>query len=268
MSETKGQNKERQTPNTVSKQTPSFDFVLDKIIFSNVFQKDIRHVYTFRKIERLAKAIYLILPAFDSRSALRVRLESVSVNLIDASVRTPTEAGDIIGRELLTLTSLLSVARSTGILSPMNADLITNESILLLNEVAAYQQPRLFVEESPSLAELSKHAPDLRDLSIPAFAPRSTYDFIEDFVPAPRAQSAKSPRTPKGQIKDKAPLSGRQESILDVLRSKGPSYIKDISTIVREVSEKTIQRELQTLIQNGKVIREGERRWTRYTVIG
>jgi DNA-binding transcriptional ArsR family regulator len=56
----------------------------------------------------------------------------------------------------------------------------------------------------------------------------------------------------------------RRESILSVLRSKGPSYIKDISLVVREVSEKTIQRELSSLVSEGAVTRKGDRRWTTY----
>ena len=36
--------------------------------------------------------------------------------------------------------------------------------------------------------------------------------------------------------------------------------------MVRDVSEKTIQRELQALVEAGKVTRTGERRWTTYSL--
>jgi DeoR/GlpR family transcriptional regulator of sugar metabolism len=62
--------------------------------------------------------------------------------------------------------------------------------------------------------------------------------------------------------------NGRAGSIVSILKSKGPSRIKDISMLMREVSEKTIQRELQLLIQKGQVEKSGERRWTIYTYIG
>ena len=60
--------------------------------------------------------------------------------------------------------------------------------------------------------------------------------------------------------------NGRKDTILAVLKEKGPSDIKDISGIIREVSEKTIQRELQSLIDLGKVKKTGERRWTTYQI--
>jgi len=42
-----------------------------------------------------------------------------------------------------------------------------------------------------------------------------------------------------------------------VIKDKGTVYIKDISTVVREVSEKTIQRELQTLVLEGIITKKG-----------
>jgi predicted ArsR family transcriptional regulator len=81
-----------------------------------------------------------------------------------------------------------------------------------------------------------------------------------------------SPReNPKGQTAGHEHFlqgqSPRQEAVLAVLRTKGPSYIKDISTVIRDVSEKTIQRELQALVTAGLISRTGERRWTQYALL-
>ena len=67
-----------------------------------------------------------------------------------------------------------------------------------------------------------------------------------------------------GQVSDKN--TSRREAILSILKAKGPSYIKDISTVIRDVSEKTIQRELQALVERGTITRAGERRWTTYAL--
>jgi DeoR/GlpR family transcriptional regulator of sugar metabolism len=58
----------------------------------------------------------------------------------------------------------------------------------------------------------------------------------------------------------------RREAIVDVLKSKGTIYIKDVSTVIRGVSEKTLQRELQKLVQEGVITKTGSRRWTAYTL--
>ncbi len=56
----------------------------------------------------------------------------------------------------------------------------------------------------------------------------------------------------------------RRDAIMRTIRSKGQVTIKDISEHVTGVSEKTIQRDLQELIQHGVLIREGEKRWAVY----
>jgi predicted HTH transcriptional regulator len=61
-------------------------------------------------------------------------------------------------------------------------------------------------------------------------------------------------------------MTDRAERIKTVLEAKPQATIKDISEIITDVSEKTIQRELNSLIEKGQVIREGERRWSKYSV--
>lgn len=230
-------------------------FVLEKGIFSSVFEKDIRRVYLYKKTERLAKALHLIRPAFKDAQALRARLERVSVEMVDASVLPPLEAKDALSRELLALSSLLSIARTGGYLSPMNAELIAREAHLLLSEVSAYEEPKLSFEETPSLAALARSS---------AAAPRAPRQAARSEAPAEEGEApVREVKGHSDEIKDKG---GRKDAILSVLKSKGPSYIKDISTIIRDVSEKTIQRELQALVLEGRVRKSGERRWTTYAL--
>ena len=233
--------------------------VLEKGIFSNIFEKDIRRVYIYKKSERIAKALHLIAPAFKDSKALRDRIQRVSIEIVDASILPPAEARDALSRELLTLSSVLSMAKTAGMLSPMNADIIMREAHALLAEIAGYEEPRVSLPEIPTMSALAK--------SVPATAAET--------LRTPRREPSERPHVPNtkskdfkgqnGSFKDKG---GRKEAILSILSSRGPSYIKDISTLIREVSEKTIQRELQALVSDGKVIQTGKRRWTTYSIVG
>lgn len=229
-------------------------FVLDKVIFSNVFEKDIKRVFFYKKTERLSKAIHLISPAFTESPALRHRLEAVSIALIDASLQASSAARLALSRELLALSSLLSIARMSGVLSPMNTELIVKEVEALLREIAEYEEPRLFLEDAPTLAHLAKQV-------------------VKQGRARTKAQET-SENTPKGagryikdvtDIKD-TPVRERRDSILSVIKQKQPVSIKDISSVIRGISEKTIQRELILLIAEGVVVREGERRWSTYSI--
>lgn len=242
----------------VDKYAHSEDFVLEKSIFTNVFEKDIRRVFIYKKAERLAKAIHLITPAFTESVSLRNRIDAIAVGLIDAAILSRGAARSALSRELLALSSVLSIARTSGVLSPMNAELIAREAHMLLHEVAAYEEPRLSLEEAPTLSDIAKNA-------LSRVAPKA-------LNPAPERQSPQlaSPFR-KGHIKDMehisdSPIKDRRDAVLSVIRNKKTASIKDISTLIRGVSEKTIQRELSTLIGLGMVLKQGERRWSTYSL--
>lgn len=69
----------------------------------------------------------------------------------------------------------------------------------------------------------------------------------------------------KGQTKETHKgHTERGEKILEYLRQAKSASIKEIASTIKGVSEKTIQRELASLIQAGLVRRVGERRWSQY----
>lgn len=254
-----GHSTEVRNTQTVGRDTHADDFVLEKSIFNNVFEKDIRRVFIYKKAERLAKAIHLITPAFTDSVSLRNRIDGIAVGLVDAAIAPSGAARTALARELLALSSVLSIARTGGLLSAMNAELIAHEAQVLLQEVAAYEEPRLFLDEAPTLSGIAKKA-----LS------RESSESLRS-VPAPRQGGQKSVAARKGHIKDTketvdGPVKDRREAILSVIRGKGRASIKDISTLIRGVSEKTIQRELAALISAGRVEKQGERRWSTYAL--
>ena len=233
------------------------DFVLEKSIFNNIFEKDIRRVFIYKKAERLAKALHLIAPAFSESVSLRNRIDAIAIGLVDAAVLPPGIARMALSRELLSLSSMLSIARTGGLLSVMNAELIAREAHVLLQEVAVYEEPRLFLEDAPTLSGIAKSALK-REPAASAIAPKRT-------ASVPRTTQAH-----KGHTKDSssapAHIKDRQEAVLSVIRTKGSVSIKDISTLIRGVSEKTIQRELSALVESGTVVKRGQRRWSTYSL--
>lgn len=245
--------------NTKSSDANTEDFVLEKSIFTNIFEKDIRRVFIYKKAERLAKALHLIAPAFTQSLSLKNRLDEIALGLVDAAVLPSSGARAALSRELLALSSVLSMARIGGLLSPMNTELIAHEAQVLLQEVAAYEEPRLFLDEVPTLSGIAKKA--LARESLQRSEATRAPDTHKSPAPAPRKGHIKDIEdTTDGHIKD------RREAILSVIKNKQKASIKDISTFIRGVSEKTIQRELTGLIAAGKIEKQGERRWSTYSL--
>ncbi|MBI2409436.1 DeoR family transcriptional regulator [Candidatus Kaiserbacteria bacterium] len=248
----KGQGMEIRKVSDGGKYANNGDFVLEKTIFNNIFEKDIRRVFIYKKAERIAKAIHLILPAFVESVSLKNRIDAVAMGLVDAALAPPASARVALSRELLALSSVLSVAHGCGILSSMNTELISREARLLLQEVAGYEEPRLLLEEAPTLADIAKQA-NKKEAALPAVV----------------ASSAKRPvRAPgvKDTDRTNGPIKDRRDAILSVIKNKTTASIKDISTLVRGVSEKTIQRELAALVSLGVLRKQGERRWSTYSL--
>ncbi len=255
-----GHSSEIRNSHVKNKDTHSEDFVLEKSIFNNIFEKDIRRVFIYKKTERLAKAIHLIAPAFVSSVSLRNRMDMLAIALVDAAILPPATARIALSRELLALSSILSMSRTGGLLSPMNAEIIAHEAHVLLQEVAAYEEPRLSFDEGLTLSDIAKGTSKKESLQSAHSRPSTS---VRPTGPA-RNNS-------KGHIKDtkEAPevhIKDRREAIMSVIKNKGNASIKDISTLIRDVSEKTIQRELISLIESGAVQKQGERRWSTYSL--
>jgi hypothetical protein len=58
----------------------------------------------------------------------------------------------------------------------------------------------------------------------------------------------------------------RQLQIIEKIKEKGESSIKDLTDVITGCSEKTIQRELIALVASGDLLKTGERRWSRYSI--
>ncbi len=257
-----GHDSESRGENIKSKGSLKDDFVLEKSIFNNIFEKDIRRVFVYKKAERLAKAVYLIAPAFTESTPLRERIDAIAIGLVDAAILPPGPGRTALARELLTLSSVLAIARTSGLLSAMNADLISREAQFLLQEIAAYEEPRLTLDEVPTLSSIAKNAVTSEGRQQPTLpltaAPRPAKGPKTTSVVR---TSVKDTSEPQNHIKD------RREAIVSVIKSKGTASIRDIAHNVRGVSEKTVQRELQALVEQGVLTKKGERRWSTYALV-
>jgi hypothetical protein len=81
-------------------------------------------------------------------------------------------------------------------------------------------------------------------------------------VSANAASYGPRPKTPLHQDTK----NERLDKILSLFKPGEELMIKDIATHLKDVSEKTVQRELLLLVAKGSLRKKGERRWSRYTL--
>jgi DeoR-like helix-turn-helix domain len=128
----------------------------------------------------------------------------------------------------------------------------SQKKLSLLSEIASYEEPRVFLDDSPTLADLARNAGK----------PQTT----TPLSPHQRTNAKESKEKTVIMLKHEEGNIERQDSILAIIKDKGTVFIKDISTVIRGVSEKTIQRELKRLVKEGKIRKTGNRRWTSYSI--
>lgn len=220
----------------------------------------------FKKTEKTVSVVFYILSYIERNERTEFHVETISkkaMSVHEASLAALSlfeyEAKDKIfpfQQSLVALEGSLRIANAARVL--------TDEVLaLLLNEVDLVQRylRNHFVGAIPLTMRESDGA------LVPLEKSRTSR-------PASSLQSRQS-RTaiPKGDISSDAhmvysQLVDRGSRIKTVLEAKPAATIKDISEVITDVSEKTIQRELNSLIEKGQVIREGERRWSKYSVAG
>ncbi|HET8581592.1 MAG TPA: hypothetical protein VFL98_03995 [Candidatus Paceibacterota bacterium] len=215
--------------------------------------------YAYKRSERIVSAIYLVTNHVPETEPLRIRLRSLGHQLLDSVIGLANGfragEGSVLARvrEGVTLVRLLQVA---GFISGGNAQILAGA----LDELGQFLtsaghsslSDRLQLERAdlmPIAAEAPQQPAAPRRIAIPRREP------------AQKRPPAAPGRTVQTEVHDE-----RRTLIMDILRQSGPLGIKDITAQTPGVSEKTVQRELSALIQEGTVKKEGEKRWSTYAL--
>jgi hypothetical protein len=119
-----------------------------------------------------------------------------------------------------------------------------------------------------------------RELRAPRNADRDTDSIKDKFLPRisdlPKGTHTEAVKKPVSEAeKDKklrdfgtvaVKKNARQSVIINLLKRKREIMIKDVAPLIEGVSEKTIQRELLAMVEQGIVKKEGEKRWSKYSL--
>lgn len=207
--------------------------VLDNSIINTVFLKDYKKAYNYKKAEKLSLAVHVVLTHVQDTKGLTDTLGERSLTLIREVLHSTDK--NTPSTTILEIISLIQVGETRGIIASKNAELLAREYTFLLKNIC--EQNTQTVDLDTEVEEVKEEAPSP----------------IQKVAQAPKA-----PEVSKGQATD------RKGQVLEILKTNGSVSIKDITKTITDCSEKTIQRILNTLIEEGRVRKEGERRWSRY----
>ncbi len=241
-----------------------------------LFKGQSERAYIFGKLERLAHAVVLILSQTGSAHPLVERLESGVLDSVREAAAGASELEQsFLVSIVLEIVSLVRIASTAGIISEKNAVVLTEEYMLLLQRLSQPSVQGLMLRAEDLIGE-DEQIVDTRSLPSPigALFSESTSRTL------PRVSKRQNEqvlgRISKGHKNIQA-LSLRNETdrqtsrhtdrsrrIVDIIATKGVVSIRDVASVITDCSEKTLQRELLSLVDIGVLKKEGERRWSTY----
>lgn len=237
------QNQDNKNQNTLSTKNSSVaSFFNDQNDFS----------FVLKKTEKLASALYLITNLFSDNEPMKWTLRKKVSELMSFMVSykdiRQSELPSFINTaktKVLEIVSLLEVASLGGLVSNMNFSIIDQEFSNLILALNNTQK----TDSSNTILPIKFFNFDKPEY--PRFQPQNNHE-IRDALTSRESSVFKS--------------NNRQNIILGLLKKKRELTIKDIASIIKDVSEKTIQRELISLISAGVLVKTGERRWSKYSL--
>ncbi|MEN9621679.1 MAG: hypothetical protein RLZZ67_113 [Candidatus Parcubacteria bacterium] len=254
--------------------------------------------YLYKKTEKLVTAIYMITNFIKDNEPLKWKFRDNALKLLSHNRAftnvSLSERKDLIKEYqgiALEIVSLSSIASHGGLISEMNADILSREFTNLISLIEKEENKKAndeTVSLSSNFFQVAQPADrPLRSetLATPVVAPTSTPRENVLYAPEITESVLDKGHTPERiekkpeylsynkEVRDKPAVSksadskdGRQAVILKLLSKKSGLNIKDFGESIKGVSAKTIQRELLSMVASGVLKKEGERRWSTYSL--
>lgn len=246
--------------------------------------EDSRVFFVLKKTEKISSALFMITDVFNqSQDVLKKEIQEGTISLLKDISKISTnqisskEAIDKIVQSFLYIKSLLDVAQKINCISENNQSILFKEinyciervnelksnplQLILNNELDTDDFFLINYDEDEYEEKENDSNSEERMLPYRSSYKGQVKDTKRTVV---KKESNKTKRQGTNRSDDKRE---RQDRIKMILREGGEMNIKDIVNKCDGVSSKTIQRDLQEMISAKIVKKEGERRWSMYSII-
>ncbi len=264
----------------------------DSQMGSNISIKDSPFFMSYNKTNKLVTALYMVTDVMDKEEPLRNKLRSLGSGIIsdiyllqtplvsDISLRLDSKISEVL--------SFLDIASAVGMISAMNCNILKKEFFELKASLKESRQSsslsEFLIEELPSpdenkflperLTSSSRAGIGQHGMRIGVQKGSTLMKALSDktLAHSVRSQSNLSNKNSNDSIKSIDSFNilkkQRREEILAIVKDKKEVTISDIKARARGVlvscGEKTLQRELISMVKEGILERMGEKRWSRY----
>ena len=227
---------------------------------SSLFKGHSDWYFCFLKSERIAHVVTILAEHADKSRGEEFAALVTDASSIPASI-AHLAAGEIdlaqVLAELFTIIVAVRLLTTDNSITKDTGRILVDELEALAEKLDASTRLSPFVTSDDFLIPPMSERPQTRPALISHELAKKTLagpEIIKDIAKGHPAPPSKEQQN-------------RTAQILSVVREHKGVSIKDIAAVVKDCSEKTIQRELNVLIGEGLVRRVGERRWSQYEAV-
>lgn len=242
-------------------------------LFKYLGTSDESFVFQYKKTEKILAALYLVTNFLSEEEPLRWQLRELGLSLLsnimslkDALPSQKDALCNAIKTSVFEMISLLEIAHFAGFISVMNFEILKKEFVFLLDSVSHTKQslesfvlPNNFFTDDTSAQPIVPTSPQIsapKNIKDKKISPQNQGNF--------KGHGLTKSDASYGKVEIKK--TTRQEVIIDLLKKKKEIMVKDVSSVISDCSEKTLQRELLSMVAKGVLKKEGERRWSKYSL--
>lgn len=220
------------------------------------------------RLSKLTAALYRVSDLMPNEEPLKWGLRKIGVSLYElvslaqnesAPIKERMQAKETIDRLVDDLLRLLDLARSATFVSDINHS-------VLVREYRSVTQSLHRLEEGDAIVKLpAPRVASERPASVMQQPEQVSAAQVPQSERAPITQN--SPTQPRKMNIPPTSASSREGRILDFLAAHPWSGRGELMSLFGgEMSEKTLQRTLVTLLESEKIQKQGDKRWCRYAL--
>ena len=225
-------------------------------------------ILSYNKTNKLITALYMVTDIIDEREPLRNKLRTLGIEIL-SDITSMTRSNLV--RNIQAVLSFLNIAFTMNMISEMNKDILVNEFTQLKNLFIVPQDNPVWLEEF-----LKKEEKKGKKVSPRAFHNNSIGHAKSTRIGVQKGstlmQALSDINSTSIDLKKE-----RHQEILDILKNNFSNQLGLVGATITDIKskaqgpiascgEKTLQRELVSMMKENVLYKTGSKRWSRYLI--
>ncbi|PIT90927.1 hypothetical protein COU17_03140 [Candidatus Kaiserbacteria bacterium CG10_big_fil_rev_8_21_14_0_10_49_17] len=239
---------------------------LEEYRSANPFGNNKAAVFVYQKMERLSLALHLVTNCVPEEEPIRRAIRDKSIGMLSNVLELrsgfrsvgPEFVNTIIAK-LYELSSLTEMLNAAGYMSQQNLLVLKRE----MNKLCVFLRQ---VEDVPESEGVDFHS-NFFETDLPQNVQKDIVDKRHSYKTSNRTSLGVSEKQViKTSKRQNTTQNERRNAVFRLLKDKPRITVKDALSVIPGCSSKTVQRELVAMVADGLLHKEGERRWSTYTL--